>query len=160
GPAPGRPLTVLVLATRFKLAYRVLRCAAAAGAHVLVLGEPRARGLASSRFCAAFEPTLSRLDGGFEPALATEIDRHCAERGVDWVIAGAAPATRSLTAVRHPRRTPCFPMPELETFALLNDKWRFADLCAELGVAHPPTRLFASPGALSDHYARADHGGR
>ncbi|HEV7158723.1 MAG TPA: ATP-grasp domain-containing protein [Caulobacteraceae bacterium] len=134
-------MNVLLLATLFKLPYRVLRCAAAMPAEVCVLGGPGARGLESSTFCRRFVPAAAAIDGQPSEALAAEIDAVAQRLGIDAVIAADAPATRSLIASRPWLQTRCFPMPDLASFDLLNDKWRFGGLCQELGLARPATTL-------------------
>ena len=134
-------MNVLLLATLFKLPYRVLRCAAAMPAEVTVLGGPGARGLASSNLCRRFIPAATMIDGQPSEALAAEIDAVARRRRIDAVIAADAPATRSLIASRPWLEARCLPMPDLASFDLLNDKWRFGSLCQELGLARPATTL-------------------
>ncbi len=128
--------------------YRVLRCAQAAGSHVFVLGTDRARGLATSRYCQEFYRTGQLIDGSFASQLAEEINRHVKRLNIDLVLAGDAPSTRSLIAVRHLIDARCFPMPNLDQFDLLNDKWRFINLCNSLEIKCPKTQLFSSKAEL------------
>lgn len=135
----GPPQRVLIVADGFLLAYRALRTAADLGADVYVLGSPRAAGLARSRFCGRFLPSGVDIDGEFNSGLADAINRATRAHGIDLIIAGDAPATRSVIAIRDLLEAPCFPMPGLETFDRLNDKARFKQVCEELAVPHPPT---------------------
>ncbi|MGH6970396.1 MAG: hypothetical protein ACREEQ_02185, partial [Caulobacteraceae bacterium] len=121
----GAPRRVLMLASRFRMPYRVLRCAAAGGAETHVLGAAGSRGLARSRFCKSHTVSRSPINGQFDRRLAEEIDRLAAARSIDLVFAGDADATRSLISIAQLLDTPCFPMPSLALFDLLNDKWRF-----------------------------------
>src|SRR5208337_3296535 len=66
----------------------------------------------------------------------------------DRLLAGDIPATRSLIAIRDRVQAACFPMPDLESFDRLNDKWQFYRLCLSLGIRTPNTRLFADVAAL------------
>jgi predicted ATP-grasp superfamily ATP-dependent carboligase len=140
---------VLLVSSLFKLPYRVLRCAASAGATVFVLGVPQARLLAASRFCKAFIASTSVIDGAFNPALAREINDVVAHYSIDLVAAADASATRSLIEIRDLVDARCFPMPDIPEFDLLNDKWRFAQLCDELEILHPPSRLFERPDQIA-----------
>jgi predicted ATP-grasp superfamily ATP-dependent carboligase len=137
------PLNVLLVATLFKMPYRVLRCAQLAGASVFLLGTKGAKGLAYSRYCREFIHTDRPIDGGFDANLAEVINHHAERLKIDMVLAGDAPSTRALIAIRDLVRVPCFPMPQLSQFDLLNDKWQFHLLCRSLGINCPPSRLFS-----------------
>lgn len=141
-------MNVLLLATLFKLPYRVLRCAAAIPANVYVLGGPGAKGLTSSNFCRKFIPALTPITGQASEALAKEIDSAVRRHRIDAVIAADAPATRTLIASRAAIEARCFPLPDLASFDLLNDKWRFGVLCQQLGLARPASHLFADTAEL------------
>jgi predicted ATP-grasp superfamily ATP-dependent carboligase len=139
---------VLVLSALYKLPYRVMRCAAATGAQVYALGAPAARGLIYSRLCSGFKATDIPIDGTARQELVEEINQCVELWGIDLLLAGDGPATRSLIALRHRIGAPCFPMPDLESFDLLNDKWRFHRLCVAAGVLTPSTWLFRDPTEL------------
>jgi len=138
------PLRVLLVATVFGMPYRVLRCIHGAGASVYVLGTEGAKGLKSSRFCKDFIANERTVDGNFDDGLAEEINQVVQRAAIDVVIAGDAPCTRSLIAVRDLIVAPCFPMPRLEQFDLLNNKWEFNVLCRSLGISCPASQAFAS----------------
>jgi biotin carboxylase len=132
----------------FTMPYRVMRCAHAAGARIWVLGGEDAVGLKHSRYCQAFFPARFPADGEARSATADEINHYAAELGIELVMAGDAPSTRTLVAIRpwvHPR---CFPMPDLERFDRLNNKWEFAGICRSLGIECPPTQLLADREAV------------
>jgi len=131
-----------MLSALYKLPYRAMRCAAATGAEVYILGAPTSRGLRLSRFCRGFEATDIPIDGNPRDELAQAVNRCVATWGVDLVLAADGHATRSLIALRDRIGAPCFPMPDIETFDLLNDKWRFHRLCVEAGVRAPLTWIF------------------
>ncbi len=141
------PVRALMLAQLFTLPYRVLRCAAAAGAKVYVLGGAEAHELARSRYCAGYHET-GDINGGFSVTLAADISRLCRELAIDIVMPSDAPSTRSLIAIREQLGTPCFPLPTLDQFDFLNDKWKFAGLCGALGIPHPPSLLYPDRAAL------------
>lgn len=140
---------ILVLSALYKLPYRVMRCAAATGAQVYALGAPASSGLTYSRFCRGFKATGVPIDGTAREELLEEINRCVALWGIDLVMAGDGPATRALIALRHRIGAACFPMPDLESFDLLNDKWRFHRLCVAAGVLTPSTWLFRDATELS-----------
>ena len=133
---------VLLVATLFKLPYRVLRCAAEAGARVFVLGAAEAKGLRYSRYCQALIDFQGQIDGQRDPELALEINRLVHALSIELVVAADAPSTRSLLELAPQLDAPCFPMPDLATFDLLNDKWRFTQLCSELDILCPDSWLF------------------
>ena len=141
------PLKVLMIATVFNLSYRILRCAQAAGAEVYVLGNAGARGLRFSRYCRQFILCDSVIDGERDEALALEINCLARDLAVSMVMPGDAPSTRAIIACRDLIETPCFPLPSLDQFDALNNKWAFGQLCERLGIRHPPTKLL--PGAAT-----------
>lgn len=136
--------TILLLASGDAMAYRVLRCAAATGARIHVLGtsdEGRSRRLTWSRHCASYH---SQDDGAFEPgdAAVGVINELVAQLGIDLVVPGDAITQRFLA--RHAARLKTartFPSPDAATLERLRDKAQFAALCAELDVPHPATCL-------------------
>lgn len=148
------PNVLLVVAAQFSLPYRALRCLAQAGANVVVLGGGAARGLRTSRYCRGFIPCESGIDGRSSAELSLEINRAIAAHSIDMVVAGDPPATRALIANSAVLDAPCFPMPSLEAFDLLNDKWRFTKLCEEIGIACPKSWLFSNNWQLIDEIDR------
>ena len=138
------PIRVLLLSTVFGMPYRVLRCIHDAGASVYVLGTEGAKGLKSSRFCKDFIANERTVDGNFNEGLAEKINQVVQRAAIDVVIAGDAPCTRSLIAIRDLIVVPCFPMPKLEQFDLLNNKWEFNVLCRSLRITCPTSQAFAS----------------
>ena len=150
GRSRARPdgLRVLIVAATFALPYRVLRCAHMAHAEVYVLGNLGAQVLALSRYCTKFTLSHTIIAGHYDEDLAFEINCVARELGVTMILPGDAAGTRTLIACRHLLEFPCFPLPGLEEFDLLNDKWRFAQLCETLDIRHPATRLFADADQL------------
>ena len=125
------------------LQYRVLRCAADAADEVHVLGPPSSRRIATSRCLTAFHPAAHLEDPIDLAAAADEIDRLADRIGAAMVIPGDGRAVRLLAKLRGRVRAACFPVPSAPVFDLLHDKWRFGELCGELGVPYPAARLFA-----------------
>lgn len=134
-------MNVLLLASGFVFQYRVLRCAAAAGAAVHVLGDRRAGGLARSRHIASFTPADCDLTTATTEQVAEQVNRVARRLQIDLVLPTDGATTAVLAAARDRLAVPCFPIPSAETFALLNDKGRFMQACAELGVPHPASWL-------------------
>jgi hypothetical protein len=135
---PGR---VLLVSSLISLPYRVMRVARAAGTEVHVLGTERSRCLAHSRDCHGFTLIGVPITGEYDPGLAEEINRAIHGLGIDMVLPGDAEATRSLIAIRQALDAPCFPMPSLAQFDLLNNKWKFTGLARELGLLCPQSWL-------------------
>jgi len=150
------PSRVLVLAATSKMPYRVAQCLAAEGVQVFAIGGRRARGLRFSKRIEGFVPTRAEVDGSASYALILEVNAAIASYGIELVVAGDALATRSLIAMRDRLAAPCFPMPDLPVFDLLNDKARFHELCLNLGVDVPKTRLFETRDAFRDALARGE----
>jgi predicted ATP-grasp superfamily ATP-dependent carboligase len=143
----GRP-RVLLVSSLISMPYRVMRVAQAAGAEIYVLGNAKSACLKYSRYCKQFVLTEVPITGEAEPRLVGEINRWVGWFGIDLVMPGDVQATRSLIAVRDRLAAPCFPMPNLEQFDRLNDKWFFTGLCGELGVPTPKSWYFADAAEL------------
>jgi biotin carboxylase len=124
------------------LAYRAMRCCAATGADVVVVGNVDSKGFKYSRFPEKFILSSVQFNGSQDRRIADELNRIIKQERIDIVIAGDAPATRSIIGLKCDLDAPVFPYPNLETFDLLNDKWRFTQLCRELGIRCPPSKLF------------------
>jgi hypothetical protein len=156
-PSPAKPRrlsqNVLMICGLFGLPYRAVRCVAATGAAVHVLGNQGARGFRYSRFCTSFSPLGRPLDGTFDEALAAEINTHIDRLHIDTVMAGDQPSSRTLTGLKPMLRTRCFPMPDLATFDRLNDKWEFFKLCSRLNILCPPTRLLPDRQSVAQEIA-------
>jgi hypothetical protein len=151
--ATARPLKVLMVCELVMLPYRVMRSTAAAGAEVYVLGSRLSRGLRYSRDCARFELASVAFDGSATAAMAAEINRCVAEYEIDLVLAGDAPSTRSLIGLKSAVTAPCFPLPGLAEFDLLNNKWEFFQLCRRLGINCPPTQVLPDRASVIDWLA-------
>ena len=147
-------MRVIMVSTTFRLPYQVMRCAAAAGAHVYVLGTQAADGLKHSRYCERFIRSARPIAGAFDQALATEINYYCQTFDIEMILPGDISATRSLIALSRLLDRPCFPLPELSAFDLLNDKWQFYRLCRALGIACPESRLFRDVPSLQSAVSR------
>jgi hypothetical protein len=139
---------VLIVAALFTLPYRVMRACAAAGAKVTILGGPGSAGLRWSRCCDRFEPVGSRLDPAAPGEAADTINRALERSGAELVVPGDAPMTRLLCALDGELSAPRFPLPDLATFDLLNDKWAFTNFAEGVGLPCPRTHLFADVTAL------------
>jgi predicted ATP-grasp superfamily ATP-dependent carboligase len=153
GQAPRGPTRALMIATDFTTPYRVLRCAQASGAEVYVLGHSGARLLRYSRCCARFFVSDCIIHGGRDEALALEINCLTREHGITVVVPVDAPATRALIANQDLVEAPCFPLPSLDQFDTLNNKWMFSQLCKELGIRQPVTRLLPDAATLAHQIA-------
>ncbi|HEY5208763.1 MAG TPA: ATP-grasp domain-containing protein [Stellaceae bacterium] len=128
---------LLMVSSLITMPYRVLRVAGAAGADIYVLGNSHSKCLEHSRFCKKFLLTSQPITGEADACLADEINRRVREFDIDMVLPGDVQATRSLIALRDAIDAPCFPMPTLEQFDRLNDKWFFTNLCGELDILTP-----------------------
>lgn len=145
---PASTYNVLFVATLFKMPYRVLRCIAASGATIYVLGTRGAKDLRCSRYCKEYFSTTRLVDGRHDRALAEEINFHVQRLNINFVLAGDAPATRSLIAIRDLVTCRSFPSPDARQFDLLNDKWEFTELCATLDLPCPVSQLVDSKDEL------------
>jgi biotin carboxylase len=141
-------MNLLLVGFAFALPYHVMRCAVAAGHHVVVLGNGPARDLAGSRYCGGFAESAFDYRAQDYDVLAQEITKLAVAGGIDLVMPSDDVSTRALAAIkdRLPIRTT--PLPDVATFDTLNDKWNFARCCADHGVRVPATRLYPDSAAL------------
>lgn len=144
---------VLLLAAGFVAQYRVMRCAAAQGARVHVMGSGAAPSLSLSRFCHAYRP----FDFGRDlQSAARAIDDYAERNGIDLVLPSDAPTTRFLASVRPLLSTANFPVPELAAFDELATKDRFMALSRRLAIPHPQGQVYASKAELIEALARGE----
>ena len=148
-------MAVLLVGFGFGLPYRVLRCAAAVGLRVFVLGGGEARKLSRSRFCRGYIE-LERLPGISVEDFVTQVNQWAARLEVEMVLPADHETFRVLSMVRQRIHRPVFPLPDAEQFNILNDKYAFSHHCQAVGVAHPRTALFADPALLRDSCAKGD----
>ena len=139
---------ILMVCSLYAMPYRVMRCIAASDANVYVLGGPGSTGLRHSRYCKAFVSSTRPGMGERDQAYASEINRCVRDFGIDMVVPAGAAATRALIANRDIIEAPCFPLPTLEQFDFLNDKWKFTQLCISLDIACPKSTRFAGRAEL------------
>jgi predicted ATP-grasp superfamily ATP-dependent carboligase len=83
------------------------------------------------------------VTGERSPLLAEQINRCVRELEIEMVVAAGSRATRALIASADMVEAPCFPMPNLEQFDFLNNKWKFTNACITHGITCPHSRLFA-----------------
>lgn len=145
-------LSVLLIATNAPFQYRVLRCAAQAGAVVFVLGNELARPLALSRYCKEFALYPGDIGEENTSDLVKVINDLSAKWNIDYVIPGCGTTTRMLGLTKGCLRSKCFPVPSSEVFDTLNDKSRFIDLCRKLNIPHPSSVLLADASELRVKY--------
>jgi predicted ATP-grasp superfamily ATP-dependent carboligase len=154
----ARPAKALLLAATYALPYQVLRCARKVAGEVIVLGDLGSQALVLSRYCNRFIRSHRTITGQDDDGLVLEINALIRQHGISLILPGDAPSTRALIACRNRLHAPCYPLPDIGQFDALNDKWRFAQLCADLGLPHPRTRLFASAAAIEADIAAATAG--
>ncbi|MDF9392761.1 MULTISPECIES: ATP-grasp domain-containing protein [Methylococcus] len=151
-PSSIKKPSLLLMASNTPFQYRVLRCAAQAGASVFILGSGRAKFLAWSRYCKDF--VLYPRDFGEENSseLVDIINSLSSILDIDYVIPGCGDTTRLLGQIRDRLHSKCFPVPPPSVFDTLNDKGKFVDLCLDLGMPHPSSVLLADPAELRSMY--------
>jgi predicted ATP-grasp superfamily ATP-dependent carboligase len=144
----------LLLAQGSKLQYRVFRCAADYFDEVFILGTPEASILRLSLLCAGFFPFFGSFKA-IETTIVSEINALCERLSIDCVLPSCSATTRFLASYGAHLVSPHYPIPSPEAFDILDDKWRFAGICADLGIPHPRTECFATG---ADLLAAAAHG--
>jgi hypothetical protein len=138
-------MRLLLLATGFAAQYRALRCAAALGGEVHVVGAGPARSLALSRYCKSFRSFAFNVA---DEAAAARLDRMAEAVSADRVLPADLTATQFLARVKPHLNTACFPMSDPGTIEALGSKDSFMVLCRRLGVLHPEGTVLADRPAL------------
>jgi predicted ATP-grasp superfamily ATP-dependent carboligase len=138
---------LLLLATDFGSQYRALRCAAALGAEVFVLGSGAARSLALSRYCKRFLPFS--FESG-DAAAAAVVEAAASALDIDMLVPADLPSAEFLARVKAHLHTPTFPLPDAAALEALGTKDRFAETCRRLGVPHPAVTVFEDKMKLLD----------
>jgi predicted ATP-grasp superfamily ATP-dependent carboligase len=140
---------LLIIGTGFSLTYRVLRCAATAGLAACVAGPREIREIGMSRHCAEFFE-IGRQTLAIDDAVVSFLNGVAAEREIDMVLPADLTALRLIARVRSRLAVPSMQVANDETIALLNDKWRFYELCRSLSIRCPRTYLFPDREALAE----------
>jgi biotin carboxylase len=151
--ATRSPTNGLMLAFAFTLPYHVMRSAATAGLRVHVLGDGAARGLRASLCCRSYHRTRCAGDAD---ALLAEIEALARRYAIDVVFPSDDVSTRLLAALGDRLPVRCVPLPQVATFDLLNDKWRFTRFCLDNGVRAPEGWLFDSAVELRSALGRGE----
>ncbi|AAU90618.1 hypothetical protein MCA0146 [Methylococcus capsulatus str. Bath] len=151
-PSDIKKPSVLLMASNTPFQYRVLRCAAQAGASVFILGSKRAKFLALSRYCKGFVPYPRDFVEEDSTELVCIVNDLIYKLGIDYVIPGCGDTTRLLGEIGSRLHARCFPVPPPSVFDTLNDKSKFASLCLDLGMPHPASVLLAGPAELKSMY--------
>ena len=146
----------LIIANGFRLQYRVLRCAAAYFEDVFVLGAGEASSLRHSSQCTDYFPFPKSFSEMSDDEIITTINDVCDELAIDCIVPSCAVTTRFLAVHGNDLLAPHFPVPAQSVFDVLNDKWRFAGLCAELDVPIPKTKCFSSLEELAAAMSRGN----
>jgi hypothetical protein len=137
----------LLLATGFAAQYRAMRCAAALGAEVHVLGAGPARSLALSRYCKSFRSFTFDLA---DEEAAAQLDQVAHELSADRVLPADLTATQFLARIKPHLTTACFPLSDPQTIEALGSKDSFMLVCRRLGVLHPEGMVLADGVALTE----------
>jgi predicted ATP-grasp superfamily ATP-dependent carboligase len=152
----SRPLRVVLLSPPGDLGLIVLRSLSALGAETLLICQPRS----AIRFSSHVSQILLANDEAFENTnLVVDVINAEAERAPIGAVLASSVAGLKMAARAQPRlNVPVFPMPTLSVLEVLNDKWRFAQLCTECSVPTPKTLLYPSASHVSIENVRREIG--
>lgn len=144
----------LIIGFSFLLPYHVMRCAAAAGISVHVLGNGSSAGLTRSRYCKGYHRSNFSYDTPDYEHAAEEIRQLVKRERFDVVLPSDDVSTRLLAAVKYDIGVRTSAVPSLACFDALNDKWNFTRLCAARQIRVPASTLYDNVDELrSDIYA-------
>jgi biotin carboxylase len=139
---PHGKLNVVLVAMRGRLAYDVLRALHGMRARVQLICDCRSS-IRMSRYC---ETLYASRDLGNESQdrVVEVINQRHRRDPIDTVLASDVDGATLLNRIRTDLTPPVFPAPDTPTLALLNNKWRFQQLCVALGIAAPESLFFES----------------
>lgn len=123
--------------------YRILKAVSSYFDDIHIIGTGNGAWLKYSRHCSAFHD-LGKPFTLAGPSEAAAIDDYAKRHRISCILPTCGHTTRFLAAYPDRFETPCFPIPALEAFDLLNDKLAFHRLCCELGLPVPGTTVFES----------------
>lgn len=133
---------MLLISFAFNQQYHILRTASVAGYEVHVLGKNSSRWIKYSRFCASYREMIYDPRCDFLEKLVHEIQYICSLLAIDVILPSDIISTKLLILINKKITYRCAPVPDLETFTILNDKWRFYHLCKLSNISTPDTYLF------------------
>ncbi|MFC5419893.1 ATP-grasp domain-containing protein [Bosea eneae] len=147
----------ILLADRFRMEYRILKAVSLYFNDIHIIGTGDGAWLKHSRHCRAFHE-LGKPFALAGPGEADAIDHYAKEHQIACILPTCGHTTRFLASYSERFETPCFPIPATDAFDRLNNKLTFHQLCLDLDLPTPDTRIFetwselraaASTGALS-----------
>jgi predicted ATP-grasp superfamily ATP-dependent carboligase len=133
---------IVLLAMRGRLGYEVLRALHAMRARVKLICDLRSS-IRLSRYCRTLYVSRDIVNESADHILQTINNEHGREP-IDLVIASDVAGMMLLNRIRPDLAPPVFPTADNATLALLNNKWRFQNLCLALGIPVPDTIFFES----------------
>ncbi len=137
---------VLIAGWNERLILAVLSCVGEAGLRPFVLAPGRVSAARLSRYCGGYDVLTAPL--GDLAAFTVRVEEVCRRRRIAIVMPAGDESTRFLSSWCPPEGVRRFPTPSLAQVQTCADKWRFAEACRELGVAHPRTERADSPAEL------------
>jgi biotin carboxylase len=140
---------VLLLCGTEGLSLQILYCLKKAGCTVHGVGSGKSA-LRHSRLIERYYVLPLQLAEENPDAFVNGINTlHDSER-FDYIVPGSG--VNVLCALKERISIPSFPVPSLETYHCLNDKWNFYNLCLRIGVPTPKTMRFDDKNALRQKY--------
>ncbi len=136
-------LNVVLICHFGRTGYNILRSLRSVNARVHLVHDNRSASLRFSRYCNVLYGTEDYTTISPDIVLDAINNLHL-KVGVDSVIASDVDALTFLAQIKDRLLAPVFPMAEADTLAMLNDKWRFHQLCEAAGVELPKTLFFES----------------
>ena len=134
----------MLLATVPAVALQVLHCIADMPAEGHVLGLPRARRLALSRYCRSFRSCNALAPDAGLDELAAAIEARISSIGIDVVVPSDRESTVRLSQVAPKLSVPTFPLSSPSVLRSLSHKWDFYQFCRRNSLPVPKTILFAT----------------
>jgi hypothetical protein len=154
-----RRLRVALLCENPALGHLVIRGLASNGADVVLMHDRRrAASLAFSRHISRGRLPCDDLANQDPLWVAATLNRRHAETPIDLVLAADVPCLKLLAAARRALIPAVFPMPDLDTLCMLDDKATFTRNCQSWDIATPESRYVTGKSALDPAALEAELG--
>lgn len=135
-------MKVLIVSTNENLALIVLRCLSALGIRACVMGVSTFHPIRLSRYCDDYLRYELRDLLEENDSIIDDINNYCKQKKLDIIIPTGIDGTLFLSKVREKMtEAKVFPIDDIGTLKILNNKWRFWKLISKNGVPCPKTLL-------------------
>ncbi len=141
---------VLIFSTNEGIAIRIMRCLSVLKIRMCIMGMGRSQSVRSSKYCDDYymyeskdleeEELYNILEENVD--IIDDINNYCRRQKIDIVVPAGIGATLLISKISNKiTAAKIFPVPDLGTIKILNNKWTFTELVNKNGLHCPKTIL-------------------